>query len=249
MTNLSAPAPIADQAEAILQVFKAANPLTVPQAEKLYLQSGGPKLKKNEFRLIVEDHLLMRGQLFKCSPSGKTHRYWVHDEEQKVRETVQEVLGSKDSMAESSLATAVKKALPKISSTAAIEGYIAVMRREGLLHEWPNESKGKSKSKNPKPNPKLSLRKYDPFAGISFTKAVLKSLSSLLGKVETRGGSMGQFLQLLGQHLRPLPAESVSQPQRRTVNATTSILIIKRSYPLLLTERADSFSLRPRSKI
>lgn len=60
MTNLSAPMPATEPAEAILQVFHSSpHPLTVSQAEKLY---SGPKLKKNELRQIVETQLLMQSE-------------------------------------------------------------------------------------------------------------------------------------------------------------------------------------------
>ncbi len=214
MTNLSAPAASTDQAEAILQVFQtAAHPLTVPQAEKLY---QGPKLKKKQLAQIVESQLLMQGQLFKCSPAGKSPRYWAHDEEQMVRERIEEVLAVNESMTEKSLADTVSKALPKISSKVAIDGYIQVMRQEGLLHEWPNESKNTRKSKNPKPNPKiLSLQKYDPITAITFSAATLKALASALAKVELLGGSMEQFLQLLRKRLLPLKSEAFPQPETR----------------------------------
>lgn len=190
MTNLSAPMPATEPAEAILHVFQTTpHPLTVAQAEKLY---NGPKLKKGELRQLIETQLLMQGQLFKCSPSGKSSRYWSHDEEEKVRETVVDLLANAP-LAESKLATAVNKALPKISSPAAIKNYLHNMRHEGLLHQWPG--KGKTML--------LSLRPYDPLSAITLTAATRKSLSAVLAKIETLGGSMEDLLQVIRRQLRP----------------------------------------------
>src|SRR6516162_5422833 len=91
MTNVSVSVPTADKAAVILQIFQSAtHPLTLAQAKKLY---QGSKQEKNEMAQIVEGELLMRGQLFRCSPAGKTPRYWYHDEEEKVRETIDLLLG------------------------------------------------------------------------------------------------------------------------------------------------------------
>ena len=204
MTNLSAPMHATEPAEAVLQVFQTTpHPLTVPQAEKLY---NGPKLKKNELRQIVEDQLLMQGQLFKCSPSGKNPRYWVDDEEERVRKTVKEML-AKEPLAESKLATAVNKALPKISSPAAIKNYLQTMRREGLLHERPG--KGKTML--------LSLQPYDPLSAIILNKATIKSLSAMLAKIESLGGGMDDFLQVIRSQMLPsapqTPPPVAPQPQ------------------------------------
>ena len=190
MTNLSALMHATEPAEAVLQVFQTTpHPLTVPQAEKLY---SGPKLKKNELRQIVESQLLMQGQLFKCSPSGKTPRYWIYDEEERVRETVEELLAG-EPLSESKLVTVVNKTLPKISSTAAIKNYLQTMRREGLLHQRPG--KGKTML--------LSLQPYDPLLAITLTKATLKSLSAVLTKIESLGGGIDDFLQVIRRQMRP----------------------------------------------
>jgi hypothetical protein len=186
----SVPAPSAGQTEAVLQVFQtAAHPLTLTQALKLY---EGPKLSKQQFSRIVEDRLLMEGQLFKCSPARKQDRFWVHDEEEKVRETVEELLGQ-GPLPEGKLVTATNKALPKISSPAAIKGYVQSMAREGFLHQWPG--KGETKT--------LALRPFDPLAGLTFKKATLKDLSDALRRVEPLGVSVDRFLQVLRQYLRP----------------------------------------------
>ena len=68
----------------------------------------------------------MQGKLFKCS--GKTLRYWAQDEEQKVREKVEELLNKENSRGEQARSRR-NKALPKISSPAAIKNYIQTMRR------------------------------------------------------------------------------------------------------------------------
>jgi hypothetical protein len=202
MTNLSAPAPTADKAGVILQVFQsAAHPLTLSQAQKLY---NGPKLKKNELAQIVEGELLMKGQVFRCSPARKQSRYWDHDEEQRVRETIEVLLG-RGPLPQSKLATAVNKALPRISSSAAIRNHIQALRREGRLHERPG--KGKTKL--------LSLQRYDPLADISFKAATLKDLSNMLAKVESLGRSMEQFLQVLRERLRPSTPATPTQPEEQ----------------------------------
>jgi hypothetical protein len=121
----------------------------------------------------------------------------VHDEEEKVRETVVGLLG-KGPMPEAKLATATNKALPKISSPAAIKGYLQAMSRAGLLHEWPG--KGKTKT--------LALRPFDPLAGVTFKKATLKDLADALTRLEPLGVSLDQLLQVLAQHLRPRQAAS-----------------------------------------
>jgi hypothetical protein len=190
MTTTSVPTPSAGQTEAALQVFQtAAHPLTLTQAQKRY---RGPKLTKQQFSRIVEDGLLMAGQLFKCSPSRKQARFWVQDEEEKVRETVEGLLG-KGPLPERKLVTATNKALPKISSPAAIKSFVQAMAREGFLHEWP--SKGKTRA--------LALRPFDPLAGVTFKKATLKDLSDALARLEPLGVSVDRFLQVLRQHLRP----------------------------------------------
>jgi hypothetical protein len=204
MTELMTPTQATDQAEAILQVFQtAAHPLTVKEAEKHY---NGPKLKKDEFRQIVESQLLMRGQLFRCSPSGKNPRYWVHDEEENVRDKVVELL-SREPLAESKLAAAVNKALPKVSSTAAIKNCIQSMRQTSQLHERPG--KGKTML--------LSLQPYDPLEAITLTKAALKTLSGMLAKVQALGGGMDQFLQIIRRHLQPGAEPTQGQPQQRAI--------------------------------
>jgi hypothetical protein len=94
---------------------------------------------------------------------------------------------------ESKLATAVNKALPKISSPAIIKGIIQEMCREGRVHERPG--KGKTSS--------LSLRPFDAAELISFKKGTLTDLSSVLAKVEPLGVTLDKFLQILAEHLRP----------------------------------------------
>ena len=107
MTTVSVPVPTADKAAVILQIFQSAtHPLTLAQAKKLY---QGSKQEKNEMAQIVEGELLMRGQLFRCSPAGKTPRYWDHDEEEKVRETIDLLLG-REALSERNLTTAVNQA-------------------------------------------------------------------------------------------------------------------------------------------
>lgn len=198
----SAPAPPADQAEAILQVFRdAPHPLTLAQAQKCY---KGPKLSKSDFARTIEAQLLMRGELFKCSPARTQPRYWVQDEEQKVRDAVEDLL-AKGPLPEGKLATAVNKLLPKVSSPAAIKAYLQAMHREGVLHEWPGKGKAKS----------LALRPFDPLAGITFKSATLKDLTEVLAKLEPLGVSVDQFIQVLRDRLRPRrPAAEPPVPER-----------------------------------
>jgi hypothetical protein len=205
MTDLLTPTHTTEQAEAVLQVFEtAAHPITVKEAEKEY---SGPKLKKDELRQLVEGQLLMKGQLFRCSPAGKNPRYWVHDEEEKVRETVVELLAS-EPLAESKLATAVNKALPKVSSTAAIKNYIHSLRQSGQLHERPG--KGKTML--------LSLQPYDPLEAITLTKATINSLYGVLAKVQALGGGMEQLLQIIRRQLQPVAQQAPTPPQDPTTS-------------------------------
>jgi hypothetical protein len=198
MTTMSAPAPTTDRAEAVLKVFQtAAHPLTLALAQKSY---QGPSLSKKEFSRIVEDHLLMEGHLHKCSPSGRSARYWAQDEEHKVREKVRELL-SAGALAESKVATAVNKALPKVSSPAAIKEFLQGMRQKGLLHEWPGKGKAKA----------LALRPFDAVALVAFKTKTLEDLSGVLAKVEPLGVSVDQFLQVIRQRLRPLQPEPAPQ--------------------------------------
>lgn len=206
MTQLSVPALSMDQAEAVLSVFQtASHPLTAPQAEKLY---RGPKLKRNQFRQIVEGQLLMQGKLFKCSPAGKSPRYWSQDEEQKVREKVEELL-NQGHLAEPKLASAVNKALPKISSPSAIKNYLHTMRREGLVHERPGKGKAKTML--------LSLQPCSPFDAISLKKGTLTDLSNALAQVESLGGTVERLLQIVREQLsRSAPAKPLPPQQRQS---------------------------------
>jgi hypothetical protein len=201
MTNLSAPGVPTDQAEVILQVFQnAPHPITTSQAEKNWKDQSRPKLKKNELRQIVESQLLMQGRLFRCSPSGKNARYWVHDEEHMIREKVEELLNV-EPLAEGKLATAVNNALPKISSPAAIKNYIQTMRREGLLHDRPGKAGTKTML--------LSLQPASPFDAISLKRGTLTDLSNALAKVESLGGNVDRLLQIIREQLRrPAPAKA-----------------------------------------
>jgi hypothetical protein len=190
MTTLSAPAPATDLSEAVLQVFQtSAHPLTVSQALKLY---QGPKLSAKELARMIEDELVMQGRLFKCSPSGKSTRYWRNDEEQRVRETVERLLGEQP-LPESKLASAVNKALPKVSSVPTIKGVIKKMRQDGQVHERPG--KGKTSL--------LGLQPFDAAELIAFKKGTLTDLASVLAKVEPLGVSLQRFLHVLAEKLRP----------------------------------------------
>jgi hypothetical protein len=156
---------------------------------------------------IVEGELLMRGQLFRCSPAGKTPRYWYHDEEEKVRETIDLLLG-REALSERNLTTAVNQALPKISSAKAIKNQIQAMLREGRLHERPGKKRDAKL---------LSLERYDPLADIHFKPATVKDLSSALAKVESFGGSMEQFLKLLREQLRPSATATPVEPAEQKI--------------------------------
>jgi hypothetical protein len=206
MTTLSASSSSTDRVEAVYNVFKdAAHPLTLTQAHKL-CSAGKPA--KPEFSRIVEDQLLMQGRVFRCSPSGNHPRYWVYDEEEKVRTAVEELLAM-GPMAEGNLVTAVNKALPKVSSKTAIERFVAAMREQGLLHVWP---KGRTK--------RLALQPFDATTLIVFNKKTLENMSAVLAKVEPLGVSLNRFLQTLGYMLRP---DGIALPAAEGQAATPSV--------------------------
>jgi hypothetical protein len=198
MTALTISAPSTDRVEEVYSVFKeAAHPLTTAQAQKMY---SGTKLAKGELSRIVEDQLVMQGRLFRCSPAGKNARFWVFDEEEKVREAVMEHLGRGD-LTETALATAANKTLPKISSPVAIKRIIARMEKEKRLYEIPGREKTK----------RFSLRPFDATTLIVFKNATLKDLKAIFVKVERLGVSLDQFLQTIRQTLRPSEASDGSR--------------------------------------
>ncbi len=114
---------------------------------------------------------------------------------------------NKENLAESKLAAAVNKALPKISSPAAIKNYIQTMRREGLVHERPG--KGKTVL--------LSLQAPSPFDAISLKKGTLTDLLNALAQVESLGGTLDSLLQIIHQQLRLSAPSKTLQPQQQRI--------------------------------
>ncbi len=137
MTTLSTSAPSTERGEAIYNIFKdAVHPLTLTQAQQLH---EAPKLPPAELSPLVEE-LVMQGRLFRCSPAGKTARYWAFDEEQKVRSTVEHILAA-GRMPEAALVKKVNESLPKVSAPPVIKKVIADMQKDGRLHLWPGKAR------------------------------------------------------------------------------------------------------------
>src|SRR4051812_27255912 len=121
MTSPAAATVASDPAEGILQVLRSSDqPLTLAQIQKQY---SGPKIPKKRFQEIVEEKLL-EGALFTCSPSGKSPRYWVHDEFQQVGERLEQELAEKD-RTEPELTKAVVAALGKVTTPKAVKDVLA----------------------------------------------------------------------------------------------------------------------------
>jgi hypothetical protein len=188
MPSITVADPVADRTEAVRKVFEAAeHPLTLSQAKKAY---QGPKLMQTEWPKLVEDQLLMSGQLFKCTPyKSKAPRYWAYDEEQKVRDAAETLLGQ-EALARSTLIKAIQKELPSVSSESTLEGFLESMLRDGALHEGPGRGKGKAVA-------------LSPTAFVRFAPKTLESLSRDLKKAEGLGVNVDQFLLLLREHLQP----------------------------------------------
>ena len=221
MTTMTAPVGGANPSEAILDVFhESPTPLTVSQAQKLY---KGPKLAKNDWPRIIQERL-MQGQLFECSASGKSVRYWAYDEEQKVRETVYEAL-SVDPLPESKLVTAVNKSLGKVSSPAAIKKYLLAMKLEKRLHEHPGKGTAKT----------LSLRPPSPLDSVQLKKGTWTDLVNVFGGVAAKGVMIDDFLALIRRKL----SETAMAPALPGGSATAS----KQADPV--ATRGDESPVRP----
>jgi hypothetical protein len=197
MSLSSASAVSSEPTEAVLGVFRdAGHPLTLPQARKLYT---GPSLTAKNLQSIVEEQTL-QGRLFQCSPSGKSPRYWVQDEEQRVREEIEAQLQAQP-LSESKLATQVAGALKGVTTKAAVQRSIQALRAGGRLHLHPGRGT----------TCLLALHPFNPFEAVTFTKGTLKELTGILSRLERVGVTLDQLLAVLSLRLRP-PAPVAPEP-------------------------------------
>jgi hypothetical protein len=211
MSATAVSSPSAEKAEAIMSVLRTAKqPMTAAQIQKEY---KGPKLKKGELDDIVRTQLLLDGGVFECVPSGKTARYWVRDERQLIRDEVEQVLAG-GPLADGAIATAVVKALGKVTTPKGVKEVLAELAQGKQLH------------KHPAPAKKViyGLEPYDALSSMKLKAGTLNDLKKLFDGVAREGVTLERVLQAVGRLVAPgaAPAGGAAS-QGTTSNARSPV--------------------------
>jgi hypothetical protein len=187
-SQLEAAAP-PEAAESVLKVLQAAGlPLTVAQLKKAY---DGPTLSDKRLLEVLREHE-RSGRAFRCSPLGKSPRFWVHDEEQRARDKLDEILADK-ALTNNQLVKTLGEQLATGSTKAWRERLVKKLQGEGRFHVHPVGGRHKAR--------RLSLQPPDPRDYIP--KGLLKNLAAVCKKLERAGVPPGRVLEVVSQAVLP----------------------------------------------
>jgi hypothetical protein len=209
MTTTAPPASTSAQIEAVLRVFREAKtPLSIAQAKRGY---SGEKIKAKDWPGIVEE-LSLNGRLFECFPAGRTKRYWVLDEKQRIRDEIERALTDR-ALKQADLINSAFTVLKEISKRTYVEQCIVAMREEGLLHAHPGQKKGQVL---------FAMQPFDALAAVQFKKTTLDDLTAILGRLGPYGLSIDQCLDVLRAQLQPQAGTGPAASQPKATSSATA---------------------------
>jgi hypothetical protein len=212
-TAAAAPTPTQSPLERAQHALRdAEQPLTATQLKKAL---PGAKFKKNELERALEE-MCDRGELHRCSPSGKTPRYWVRDEAKEIAARVERFLAA-GPRSEKDIVAAVKDSL-KGTQDKTIKKEVAALREQKRLHDHPKK--------------KIGAQPPDPLATMTLNKSVVNGLRTAFEKAHKAGATVEQFLGRLRELVLSQPASASPPAPTPIVPAPSAVTEVTKPEPL-----------------